>query len=54
MGKATSIPKRRNCPKPIINSIKIEPEENSPLVFCDKFSTIEISRGTYDNSLDLV
>ncbi len=53
MGKVTSTPKRRNCPKPTMNSTKIEPEENSPLVFCDKFSTIKISRGIYDNSLDL-
>ena len=49
----TSTPKRRNCPKPTMSNTKIEPEENIPLVFCDKISTIKNSRGVYDNGLDL-
>ncbi len=53
MGKMTSTPKRSNCPNPTVSSTRKEPEAKIPLDFFNKFSTMKISKGEYDNGLDL-
>ena len=52
-GKMTSTPKRSNCPNPTVSSTRREPEVKIPLDFFNKFSTMKISKGEWDNGLDL-